>query len=91
MVWIVQCLCPSRHAILGVAFDDTDMGPSQGVGELRVVVGDLVERGVINDHCGLCGSRSWTYELGKTKYHSIEEAQGADPRAIRSNALELRL
>lgn len=78
-VWIAQCLCPRRHAILaasGVA-EDQPTAEESLVKPLRTHVTRMIGSGTINPWCGLCRAplESWRYELGRTRFTSMEEAE----------------
>jgi hypothetical protein len=80
-VWIAQCLCPQRHAILASA-DEAETPAAAAVSvldPLRARVSSLLQAGVLNPWCGQCNARSetWQYELGRTPFHSMEEAMPA--------------
>lgn len=77
-VWIAQCLCPQRHAIMassGEAQDEQDAAP---LGELlRTEIDKALQSRVINPWCGLCRAKSetWHYELGRTRFRTMAEAE----------------
>jgi hypothetical protein len=77
MVLLAQCLCPRRHCILAAAADDRDAEA------LRQVLMDGVRRllltKALHPWCGLCGAGegSWTYEVGRTRFATLEEARPA--------------
>jgi hypothetical protein len=78
-VWMCQCLCPKRHAILGAA------GLADGSGEARKVVEQplreslerMLRSGEFNPWCGICKAPAdtWRYETARTRYATMEEAQ----------------
>src|SRR5262245_20404562 len=89
-VRIAQCLCLSRHAILGMAVNDDTTTDEQIDAGLREVItacvyGDAdmlrrlgldIER--INPRCGICGCRweLWRYEVRWSKeFDTWEQAQ----------------
>lgn len=77
-VWICQCLCPQRHAILansGEARDVTDA--SELAMMLRATVKEMIGDGTINPWCGLCHAKveTWTYDLGRTRFATMAEAK----------------
>ena len=74
MVLIVQCLCPSRHAILAMAHEVAD--PHAAVEDLRVAMEAVLASGSLNPWCALCGApaASWSYEAGATQYRTLVEA-----------------
>jgi hypothetical protein len=78
-VWLAQCLCPKRHAILAAAAEAEDQPTAQEaiVKPLRERITEMVKSGTINPWCGLCQSpvESWRYELGRTPYRSMQEAE----------------
>jgi hypothetical protein len=76
-VWICQCLCPDRHAMLATAGEaDTATEVAAVRTELRRNVVRLLESGVLNGWCAICGAHraTWRYELGRTKWATLEEA-----------------
>jgi hypothetical protein len=73
-IWIAQVLCPSRHAIVAVAFDVAEYSPDDAVARLQSSVSSTVAAGGLNPWCGLCGSRVWTVEAGPTPWTTMDEA-----------------
>jgi len=78
-VWIAQCLCPDRHAILA-ASGEADSEPaamSTIAWPLREAIEAALHTGVLNPWCGLCkaGSETWRYEVGRTRYRTMAEAE----------------
>jgi hypothetical protein len=90
-VWIAQCLCPQRHAILAASgeADDREAAEDAVLSPLRDHVEALLTAGTLNPWCGLCksASPSWTYELGRTRFRSMEEAMPALKRSEAEQAL----
>lgn len=78
-VWIAQCLCPKRHAILAASGEaDDEHEARREVGEpLRQAVEKLVSDGTINPWCGICSAEqsTWRYEVGRTGFRTAEEAR----------------
>jgi hypothetical protein len=70
MVILVQYLCPQRHCILAIGFEE-------GIGDLenaKLVASQMMKKLQINSHCGICGSRDLFFESGRTKYATLKEA-----------------
>jgi hypothetical protein len=97
-VRIVQCLCPKRHCIVGLAYEmgqaalgsdgnDIALSPETAPSWLRGVLDGMILTGV-NPWCGLCGAErdSWIYEDAKSKFTSIEEARPELERLEREQA-----
>jgi hypothetical protein len=80
-VWIAQCLCPSRHAILAAAVEANSEAEAKTVAEerLRETIDLAVGIGAINPWCGLCNARAetWRYEVARTRYRTLDEAAPA--------------
>ena len=80
-VWITQCLCPQRHCILATAGEaDNEREAEELVAvPLRKHIGGLLKAGTINPWCGLCHAKAetWHYELGRTRFGSLDEAKPA--------------
>jgi hypothetical protein len=74
VIYIAQCLCPSRHCIMAVAFDALHVTPEAGADLLRMTVEDYIRRKVINPWCGLCHSRDFRYEAQPTRFETMEQA-----------------
>ncbi len=73
-VRIIQLLCPSRHCIVATAYESKD---GQAIPEmtdrLRESFEQLVTAG-LNPWCGLCQSKSLTYEDQPTIFRTMAEA-----------------
>lgn len=79
-VWIAQCLCPQRHAILAAAKEADDRSEAEAlIAQLRTQVTRMIGSGTINPWCGLCQSpiESWLYELDRTRFATMREAMPA--------------
>lgn len=77
-VWIAQCLCPDRHAILAAAGEATTEGEA-GQHVLKPLQGQvtaLLKAGVLNPWCGMCNApaEKWTYEIARTRFATLAEA-----------------
>lgn len=44
--------------------------------QLKSAVALMVETGAIHPWCGICRSRDWHYDTGKTRYRTLAEAEG---------------
>lgn len=74
MVRIVQLLCPARHCIVATAYDSADGKPEPAFSEhVHESFRRLVEAGA-NPWCGLCHSRDFHTEDGRTAFRSMAEA-----------------
>jgi|SRR5579875_33579 len=75
-IYITQLLCPQRHAILAIAFESD--GSAKHILEtearFKQKVGELVERGLMNPRCALCGSQELAYETARSVFHTMKEA-----------------
>jgi hypothetical protein len=85
-VYIIQCLCPNRHAIYAVAYDPNDipegttLDPRSDPHEIFMAIfqqqiEEWVATKVIRPECGICNSRDWSYERRRTKWNTMEEAE----------------
>src|SRR5262245_27229203 len=70
-LYLAQLLCPARHALCGLAYDREKTTP----GEIDLHLRAVINSGVLNPWCGLCGSRELHVEHGKLKTDNWEEAQ----------------
>lgn len=76
MIYIVQCLCPNRHAIFAIAYDPKDIAHNTALVGFQGMIEDMVKEKVINPcWCGICRSPDWTYEQRRTKFETMEEAK----------------
>jgi hypothetical protein len=77
-VWICQCLCPGRHAMMAAADEAANEAEAQQVRALlRREVAKLLQDGVMGGECALCGAKraTWRYELRRTRFTSMAEAK----------------
>lgn len=82
MIALVQCLCEKRHGIMALAFNEEAHKAEDIERELVKTINDLKASGALRDACGICGSKNWHYELGTTKWNTMEEAQPHLERAV---------
>lgn len=75
MVHILQVLCPQRHCIIALAFMPEDRTPEQAIEDGKALIKGLVEDKALNHWCALCGGKEFSYEVGVTRYKTIEEAR----------------
>lgn len=79
-VWIAQCLCPSRHAILAACAEVEDKNPD-AIEELRRELAENIDQmlhaEMLNPWCGICHApeSTWTYEVRQTRWATIAEAE----------------
>lgn len=83
-VHITQCLCPKRHCIIAIAYEEGK--PVPGCGDLvfqdgqeaeaglKALVEHFVQDGQLNHWCGICHSRTFIYEDKATGFESLEAA-----------------
>ena len=75
-VWLLQCLCPARHCLLGVAYEDTLLGTPEAAAAAIRGVESVFNEGTLDRWCGICGSREIHYETGRMPYQTLKEAMG---------------
>jgi hypothetical protein len=71
---IVQCLCPKRHAILAIAYTPADLTDDDVTEALTSQVRSMIQHGVLDPWCGICGATAWHCEIGQTAFATMEEA-----------------
>ncbi len=69
-VHILQVLCPSRHCLFALAYEEE----SETDESARARAEDVFATKVVNPWCGICGSRQITFEIGKTRFKTLQEA-----------------
>jgi hypothetical protein len=78
-VWLIQCLCPDRHAICAVAgeADDRRAAEEAVVKPFYKTLSMALATDLINPWCGLChaAASTWHCELAVTPFASMEEAE----------------
>jgi hypothetical protein len=88
-VYIAQLLCPQRHAIMASSAEaETEHDAQQkAIQPLREQVEQLLATGQINPWCDICGASkgSWHYEVGRTRFRTLEEALPALSALEREN------
>lgn len=76
-VWICQCLCPGRHAIMATAAEAASEAEAENLRSLlRREVVKLLLSGVMRGECALCGANraTWRYEVAATEFATMAEA-----------------
>lgn len=89
-VWIAQCLCPDRHAILANAGEaETEQEAEQQITTLRETIAVLLDADFINPWCGICNAKpeTWHYEVRRTPFETMAEAMPALQVEADKNAL----
>lgn len=69
-VFITQLLCPTRHAIIGAAWEEGHETAEGVVEKLET----FKRESKLNPWCAICGSRDLQYETGATLFKDMEEA-----------------
>lgn len=79
-VYICQCLCPKRHAIVSYA---AELGANDFNAEtlsqiVEGIVDEMVHSYMLNPACPLCGAprKDWKCETAPSIYQTMAEAQG---------------
>lgn len=89
-VWIAQCLCPQRHAILAASGEAEDQATAEKdlIEPLRAHVTRMIGSGTINPWCGICKAplESWRYEVGRTRFATMAEAEPVMRQSEREQA-----
>ena len=89
-VWLAQCLCPSRHAILAASCEaETEAEATREAHKpLTEAIALALSLGVINPWCSLCHAKAetWTIELGRTQFATMAEAKPAFEQNEREQA-----
>lgn len=67
---IMQLLCPRRHAIAGLAYDQAKTTRR----EARTLLVQGLKAMQANPQCGICGSVDLKFEVGRTKFSTLAEA-----------------
>lgn len=74
-VYIIQCLCPNRHCIYGIAYDPEEIAHDVVMTGFQQLIQDWISDKAMNPWCGICESRNFTYEQCRTKFQTMEEAR----------------
>lgn|SRR5262245_29495405 len=69
-LWLVQYLCPSRHALMASPYDRAAIDPAQ---QEQALIAGMLQFGV-QAYCGICGSRDLHFEHGKLPYDNWDDA-----------------
>ncbi len=70
MVHLLQVLCPKRHCLYGIAYEEEVQTSEEAIEKARAVL----DSGVLNKHCGICGSEDLKFEIGVTRWQTLKEA-----------------
>lgn len=63
-IWLVQLLCPARHAIVASPYDPAEWSRAAIETELR----ERLTRCGVREACGICGATTLHFEHAKTIY-----------------------
>ena len=74
-VHICQMLCPERHAIFALAYEEEEMSDEDAIQHANATLDEAVQSGIMNRWCGICGSKDLKPECGRTKFTTMEEAK----------------
>jgi hypothetical protein len=78
-VWLCQCLCPDRHAIMAAVGEaESEAEAERDIrAPLRWRVEELLASGAFNPWCALCDANpaTWRYEVRRTKFATMDEAE----------------
>ena len=69
-IWLMQYLCPQRHAIIAVPYRPAEHTAPQ----IEAQAQGMMTQAGINPWCGLCGSQDLRFEHAPTRYTTWEEA-----------------
>ena len=70
MVKIVQLLCPQRHCLLGIAYEEEHSSFREACGAIT----SMMTEGPFNNWCAICGSHDLHFEERATEFHTLLEA-----------------
>jgi hypothetical protein len=72
-VKIAQCLCPRRHCLVAISFEEDQMTDGEAVAAIKL---QFTTNAALNPRCGLCGAplEECGYEVGVTRFNSLREA-----------------
>lgn len=73
MVKIVQLLCPHRHCVMGVAYEEGRSSFEESCNAMR----SAMEQIGIHNWCGICGSLDLQFEEHCTPFATLKEAAPA--------------
>lgn len=74
MIHLTQLLCPQRHCVMALAWDERESSAQETESELREMFRTAVGKGLLNPFCGLCRSETLHCESGRTRWSTMEEA-----------------
>jgi hypothetical protein len=73
-VHITQCLCPNRHCIAALAWEEPDFTSESAIAKLRDTINEAVSNNIIHHRCAICQSTDLSYEDGITRFECLREA-----------------
>lgn len=85
-LWLVQWLCPNRHALAAAPYDRD----KHSVADAETMLRAEGDRLGLQPRCGLCGSETLHFEHGKLRYHDWPSALTALFESERQN-IETRM
>lgn len=73
---IIQLLCPKRHCIFALAFDSAETDDTAALSFAEIKWTRMTAKDV-DPWCGLCLSKDLTFEIGTTRFTTMDEAAPA--------------
>ena len=75
MIYLTQLLCPQRHCLVALAWDEHECCASEAEHQVQERFSELVAGGAINPYCGLCRSKTLHCESARTRWNTLVEAE----------------
>jgi hypothetical protein len=90
LIHIIQCLCPQRHAISAVFYNDENLGSTEALDWFHGVIELAIEQGLLYRRCEICrADTEFHYEDGITSFKTLAEAEAVG-RVYEQAQLRLR-
>lgn len=86
-LWLVQYLCPNRHAIVAAPYD-RDATASI---EIEVMLIDAMQPAQVKSWCAMCGSHELAFDHGKLRYTEWDDGAWAALREVELEQAYTRL
>lgn len=78
MIHILQCVCPKRHAISAIFYDDAIIAPEEAMRGFQEVMALALEQKLLNPRCAICKAEVvFQFEDGATGFVTMVEAHEA--------------
>ena len=69
-----HCFCSQHHYVAAIAWEDEGQSPESAIEELKGLVADGIEDGIVDKVCFVCGDTGFVFENNPETFDSLQSA-----------------